>query len=225
MCGRATDTQCKLPGGEDFGMNEHLWIRPRFDIRPTDPIRILREIDGVRDHRAVRWGLVPFFAKAGPTGLPDWKAATFNARIEGIEKTSSFRYTLRRRRCLVLIDGFFEWTGEKGKKTKHFISLPGRAPMALAGLWDRWTSGDGSHEVTSCTMLTRAAGPFMRRLHTREIILLPEGDHAAWLDRENPDYGAILDRAGEAPLEEHIVRGDLKGDTQDSPTALEPLAA
>ena len=179
MCGRASDAIDPTGYGPyEFSQIRIPW-RQLYNIAPSQQIRIGRRVEGASDHRYVRWGLVPFFAKAELGALPVWKFPTFNARSEELEQKPSFRHTLAKQRCLVLINGFYEWTGEKGHKTPHYVFLPDYRPFALAGLWDRWTSKDGALELVSCTVLTRAAGDFVRALHSREPVILPEDRYDA----------------------------------------------
>ena len=134
MCGRASDAIDPTGYGPyEFSHIRIPW-RKLYNISPGQEIRIARRVDGAPDHRYVRWGLVPFFAKAEPDALP----------------------------------------AENGHKTPHYVFMPDHQPFALAGLWDRWTSNDGAHELVSCTVLTRASGEFMRALHSREPVVVPE---------------------------------------------------
>jgi putative SOS response-associated peptidase YedK len=225
MCGRASDTID--PTGEGPYEFSHIRIawRPRYNIAPTQPIRIARRVAGAVDHRYVRWGLVPFFAKADAGALtPAWKVPTFNARSEELEAKPSFRHTLASQRCLVLINGFYEWTGEKGRKTPHYIFLPNHEPFALAGLWDRWTSKDGALELVSCTVLTRAAGGFMRTLHTREPVILPAERYDAWLDEGNANWWRVLEGLEEPPLQEYAVTGYLNSRGAEGSACIAPAA-
>jgi putative SOS response-associated peptidase YedK len=220
MCGRASDAIDPTGYGPyEFSHIRIPW-RQLYNIAPRQQIRIARRVEGAPDHRYVRWGLVPFFAKAEPGVLPVWKFPTFNARSEELEQKPSFRHTLKQQRCLVLINGFYEWTGEKGKKTPHLIYMDGHEPFALAGLWDRWRSKDGELEVVSCTVLTRAAGEFMRKLHTREPVILPSDRYDAWLDESHADWRSVLANAKEAPLQEYAVSNYLNGRGAEGPECI-----
>lgn len=220
MCGRASDAIDPTGYGPyEFSHIRIPW-RKLYNISPGQEIRIARRVNGAPDHRYVRWGLVPFFAKAEPDQLPAWKFPTFNARSEELEQKPSFRHTLKRQRCLVLINGFYEWTGEKGHKTPHYVFLPDYRPFALAGLWDRWTSKDGALELVSCTVLTRAAGKFMRALHSREPVILPEDRYDAWLDEGNANWQRVLSGAVEPPLHEYAVSGYLNRRGAEGPECI-----
>ena len=180
MCGRATDTKNELPSGLQFTLPALRDFHPRYNVVPTQPIRILRIVAGQPEQRYARWGLVPAFAKAELGAFPVWKFPTFNARSEELESKPSFRHTLAGQRCLVLIDGFYEWTGTTGSKVAHYIYLPSHATFAIAGLWDHWRSKDGKREFTSCTMLTQGAGTFMRALHTTKQTRTGDRFSVAW---------------------------------------------
>jgi putative SOS response-associated peptidase YedK len=222
MCGRASDAIDPTGSGPYEFSHIRLPWRKLYNIAPSQEIRIARRVNGAPDHRYVRWGLVPYFAKAEPGALPVWRLPTFNARSEDLEEKPSFQHTLKKQRCLVLINGFYEWTGEKGHKTPHHVFLPDFKPFALAGLWDRWTSRDGSLELVSCTVLTRAAGEFMSKLHSREPIILPEASYDAWLDEKNAKWRSVLDGAGGQPLEEYVVSGFINKRGAEGPECIEP---
>lgn len=225
MCGRASDT--KDPTGEGPYEWSHIRLtwKPRYNIFPTQPIRIARHVEGAVDHRYVRWGLVPFFAKADDGALPAWKYPTFNARSEELEQKASYRHAVKAQRCLVLVDGFYEWTGAAGRKIPHYVHLPDREPFAIAGLWDRWASADGGLELVSCTVLTRASGEFMRRLHPREPVILPAAAYAGWLDESNADWRSVLSGAKSPPLQEYVVSGFLNRRGAEGPACIAPAVA
>lgn len=224
MCGRASDAIDPTGYGPYEFSHIRLPWRKLYNIAPSQEIRIGRRVAGEPDHRYARWGLVPYFAKAEPGELPKWKFPTFNARSEELDTKASFKHAVKSQRCLVLINGFYEWTGEKGHKTPHYIFMPEQRPFALAGLWDRWRSGDGELELLSCTVLTRAAGSFMRVLHDREPVILPEERYDAWLDEKNANWKKVLHGAGEPPLQEYAVSGFINRRGAEGPECIEPAA-
>jgi len=155
-------------------------IEPRADIRPTNRAWIFRPVDagdltaGVEPVQA-RWGLVPFFSKA-----IDRRFLCTNARAETVATTASYRDPFKRRRCLIPADGYYEWTGEKGKKTKWLFTRADGRPMMFPGLWDSATI-DGDR-LESFTMLTCAPGPDQANYHDRQPVILERADWATWLD-------------------------------------------
>lgn len=157
-------------------------LEPRSDIRPTNSAPVIRPMDPGNPTEGVglyplRWDLVPFFHK-GP--LKAKKYLCTNARSETVTTTAAFREAYKRRRCLVPANGFYEWTGEKGAKTKHLIEVAGEPWFCMAGLWDRAETADGL--VESFTILTTAAGEDMTAIHDRQPVILPRQDWARWID-------------------------------------------
>jgi len=150
-----------------------------YNIAPTQPIQAVVRNDG---NRLVMfyWGLVPFWAKD-----PSIAARLINARAETVAEKPSFRQAFKKRRCLVVADGFYEWKGEKGRKQPWFVTLPTAGPFGFAGLWETWRKSEGHQPHRSCTILTTDAGPELRQIHHRMPIILHPDGWEAWLDPEN----------------------------------------
>lgn len=165
-------------------------LAPRYNVAPGTDIPIIRaHEDQARALGLVRWGLVPFWAKDAAFG-----ARTINARSETAAQKPAFRAAFRHRRCLIPADGFYEWAGEGREKRPHFIHLPGRAPFAFAGLWERWSAADGA-VLDTCAILTTQANERLAALHHRMPVILPESAYADWLNpRESRPkaLGALL---------------------------------
>lgn len=161
-------------------------LEPLDNIRPTNAAPILRPRDPANPSGGVelvqaRWDLVPWFWRQ-PVKAKKFLAT--NCRSETAHTTAAFREAFRRRRCLVPTDGFYEWTGEKGKKTKWRFTAFGAKVFCIAGLWDRAETADGV--VESFTMLTSAPGPDMAPFHDRQVVVLRPDQYARWLDLEAP---------------------------------------
>lgn len=126
-----------------------------------------------------RWWLIPSWHKGG---LGDWKATTFNARIEDAATKPSFRAVWNKGRCLIPMTGYFEWTGGKGRKTPHFLTGAGNEEnLFAAGLASRWG------ELLTCTILTRAANADVAAVHPRMPVILDTSERDLWLSgRGNP---------------------------------------
>lgn len=152
---------------------------PRYNIAPTQDVAFLAEHDGNRVVKDGSWWLIPFWAKERP------KYPTFNARSETAHEKSSFRESLKSRRCLIPASAYYEWTrADDGGKDPHYIHLPDREPFCFAGLWAHNTALD----ITSCTILTAAAAPQIEHLHHRMPIILRESAFAPWLsEHTSPD--------------------------------------
>lgn len=149
------------------------------DVRPTDRAPIIRIDEGRRLALPARWGLIPAWSR-------DARIAqhTFNARAETLAEKPSFRAAFKRRRCLVPASAFFEWQsipGQKKKQKLRFVS-PAAHPLAIAGLWERWTRPETGEPVDTYTVVTTTANGLMAPIHERMPVILGEVDWAAWLD-------------------------------------------
>ncbi len=167
-------------------------LEPREITRPTQTLPILRALDPAAPASGLelleaRWWLTPFFHK-GPTAK-DWKPMCTNARAETVATTATFREPYRRRRCLVPADGYYEWTGEKGAKTRWLFTRADGAMGCFAGLWDRWMGPDGP--LDSFAVVTTAAGPDATKVHHRQPVWLDPEHWTRWLDLST-DAAALL---------------------------------
>jgi len=178
MCGRYDLSDNPAAIRAKFNVPAVPGFAPNTDWRPTDAAPIVRlAADGSRECMLARWGLVPGWAR-------DLKFGTrcINARAETVASLPAFRSAFRRRRCLVPVNAFFEWSGEKGHRLKWRISLRDEPLFALAGLWEWWPGRDGGGGVTSYTIVTCAANAAIAPLHDRMPVVLHEADYARWLD-------------------------------------------
>ena len=142
---------------------------PHFNISPTGQLVTVQAEAGGWEARMRRWGLIPSWAKDPAIG-----AKTFNARAETVAEKPSFRAAFKSRRCLIPVNGFYEWLAAGKTKTPFYISNPDPKEMLVfAGLWESWRGP--SEEVQTCTIITTEANAFMQELHTRiPVILAPE---------------------------------------------------
>lgn len=189
MCGRAqmTTTPDDLADWLGVDRGRVAPFAPRENIAPTDPMVVVRLArDGAPEATVMRWGLVPHWADDLREG-----SKHFNARSETVAQKPAFRDAFHRRRCVVVVDGFYEWKAEevpaasgkkpKVKKVPHRIQAPTREPLALAGLWERWTSREGER-VETCTVITAEARGVVCTLHDRMPVALPRAAVDRWLD-------------------------------------------
>lgn len=177
MCGRYTLSVPAETIAEHFGLEAVPDLAPRFNIAPTQAAPVVRWSPAAEAPALafLRWGLVPAWAKdaAGAGRL-------INARAETAADKPSFRAALRRRRCLVPADGFYEWRAEGGAKQPYHIARPDHAPFAFAGLWERWSRG--AEPLETFTILTTDANAALRPLHDRMPVILDPADYDLWLD-------------------------------------------
>ncbi|MBK1701872.1 SOS response-associated peptidase [Thiococcus pfennigii] len=188
MCGRFSLGVSPEDLWDFFGLDQAPDSVPRYNVAPSTSAIAIREIAGVRRADPLRWGLIPHWAKDARVGY-----STINARAETVAIKPAFRDAFRRRRCLIPADGFYEWQPRPGSKVKqpYFISRTDGAPLAMAGLWERWR-GPVGEVVESCAVIVTAANRLLRPIHDRMPVLLDPEHFAAWLDPANDDTQALL---------------------------------
>ncbi len=150
-------------------------LRPRYNAAPTQhlPVILNEEPSAIQ---LLQWGLVPFWAQDPSIG-----SRMINARSETLAEKPAFRAALKKRRCLVLADGFYEWQKTPDGKQPMRITLASGEPFAMAGLWETWDSPDGSL-LRTFTIVTGEPNDLVAPIHNRmPAILLPEHE-ALWLD-------------------------------------------
>ena len=155
-------------------------IPPSYNIAPSQPIPVVVN-DGKNQLDFFRWGLIPSWTKADKIG----KFSLINARSETAHEKASFKTSFRRRRCLILADGFYEWsksTSGKGK-TPYYITLRDQSPFAFAGLWDIWNSPEGDILKSAC-ILTTNPNELVQPIHDRMPVILPSESFDFWLKTE-----------------------------------------
>ena len=180
MCGRFVDPNHR---GTEHDFSE-LKINPiprRFNVKPTQDVLT---IDPAGGGDYARWWLMPSWFKGD--NLKEWKATTFNARIEDAASKPTFRGPWKYGRCLIPAAGYYEWTGEKGSKQPHFIQSAGNEDVLwFAGLSSRW------HDLLTSTIVTRAANSTVHDVHTRMPVILNSDERDAWLKgASDPEIGA-----------------------------------
>jgi putative SOS response-associated peptidase YedK len=160
-----------------FGMSGGYQLQPRWNIAPTQTLLAVRAgSSGAREPAGLRWGLLPPWAKDPAVG-----SRMLNARCETAHEKPAYRAAFRARRCLIPADGFYEWKKTGRVKQPHFIRRRDRAPLAFAGLWERWQPPQGD-PVESCTILTTAPNELMAPIHDRMPVILAPDSFARWLD-------------------------------------------
>lgn len=204
MCGRFAITLPPDAARTYFQYVEQPNFPLRANIAPTQPVPIVRaERDGqgqiVRHFRLMRWGFLPTFVK-DPKDYP----LVINARSETAAEKASFKHALRRRRCLFLADGFYEWQRHAGAPLRPFlIRRQDRLPLGMAGLWETWIGPDGEEVDTACVLTTSANG-VMSVVHERMPVLLEQQQFDLWLspdERDMPEAVQMMRPADEDLLD------------------------
>jgi putative SOS response-associated peptidase YedK len=173
----------------------------RYNIAPTQNVAIVRQTveNSPRELALVRWGLIPSWAKDTKIG-----STLINARSETIAEKPSFRSAFKKRRCLVLADGYYEWAkapaggakaGGKGaaKKQPYYITMQDERAFAFAGLWEFWPGPkDQPQPVETCTILTTDTNELTQDLHDRMPVILRPEDYELWLDPQLQEREPLL---------------------------------
>jgi putative SOS response-associated peptidase YedK len=199
-------------------------LTARYNIAPTQEIFAITHEDGRRLGK-FHWGLVPFWSKdlSGASRL-------INARAETVAQKPSFRAAFKKRRCLILSDGFYEWKGEKGNKSPYFLYLPDKKPFAFAGLWEAWKpkdAGDDQSIYYSCTIITRDASTSIKDIHHRMPVILQPPAYDRWLDpanQQSDDLQHILDSQHIRKINHFQVSKMVNRVQNNSPELIRPLS-
>ncbi|MFN0191583.1 MAG: SOS response-associated peptidase [Aestuariivirga sp.] len=179
MCGRYSFRKSAEEARLLFAYIDTPVFPPRQHVMPGGPIAIVRQEQGERRFALVRWGLIPAWVKEEKPGKP-----LINARGETVLEKPSFRNAMKRRRCLIPADGFYEWQGDvPGKKQPYFIHRPDDGLFAFAGLWEHWIGADGS-EIETAAIITTTPNAEIAKINDRMPVIIDPADFAAWLDND-----------------------------------------
>jgi putative SOS response-associated peptidase YedK len=183
MCGRFTLIQTAEAIQDTFDIGNAPDLQPRYNIAPTqEVVTVLHDTDNdLRVAKLLRWGLIPSWSKD-----PSIATKLINARSETVAEKPSFRSAFKKRRCLIVADGFYEWLRTEGKKQPFRFQLQDKQPFGFAGLWEQWQSPSGE-EIHTCTILTTAANELMAPIHDRMPVILKPEDYDLWLDPQAQD--------------------------------------
>jgi putative SOS response-associated peptidase YedK len=222
MCGRYVITSSPEAFRTLFRYPERPDFPPRYNVAPSQPIPIVRMVEGERHFALVRWGLLPSWVND-----PRRFTLLINARGESVSAKPAFRAAMKRRRCLVPADGFYEWRSVAGRKVPYFVRTRSGAPLAFAGLWETWTGPNGE-ELDTAAIVTTAANRAMSDIHGRMPVIVPPEAFDLWLDCANVDdvtASALIAPAPDDLLEAHEVSTLVNRTANDSPALLERPAA
>ena len=221
MCGRYMITSAREAIKRVFDVPTLFELAPRYNVAPTQNVPVVRLEEGECELVMLRWGLIPSWAKD-----PEIGNRMINARAETVAEKPSFRAAFRRRRCLVVADGFYEWQKRPhGPKQPYYITVGNGGPFGFAGLWERWSDPIEDYPVESCAIVTTAANDLLKPIHDRMPVIIGPSDFDAWLDTSgNPAIAQALlapypaERMSARPISRRINK--VKN---DDPACLEPL--
>ena len=198
MCGRFVQVEKPEFYAEHFGAEfvRTETLRGSYNVAPTTLVYAVADFDGERSLTSMRWGLIPSWAKEKKIG-----AKTFNARSETAADKPMFRSSFTKRRCIIPVDGFYEWQRREKGKLPHYIFSADSKPLPIAGLWSVWNDPDTDERLVTCTILTGPPNALMEEIHDRMPIIMPEDRWDAWLDPDLNDKDVIRALMGQYPAE------------------------
>ncbi|MEZ4237809.1 MAG: SOS response-associated peptidase [Myxococcota bacterium] len=190
MCGRFALTAPASTIAEIFQVDVLPDVLPRYNIAPTTLVQTVVQNDaGQRELTEMRWGLVPSWAKD-----PRIANSLINARAETVASKPAFRAAFKRRRLLIVADGFYEWERlDKKTKIPHLFQLKAGEPFGIAGLWERWTNPISGEVFHTCTIVTGQPNELMAPVHDRMPVILPPSTWDVWLDPKVDDKDQLLE--------------------------------
>lgn len=228
MCGRFTLTadpesirKAFALAGVDSATLEQ-W-QPRYNVAPSQAIAaIIENADGIRQLELLKWGLIPSWAKDPKIGYQ-----MINARGETVAEKSSYRVALKKRRCLIPADGFYEWKKENTKKkTPMYIQLQSGEPFAFAGLYESWRASESEPWVKTCTIITTEPNSLMESIHDRMPVILKPQDYETWLSPKEVATVELLSLLKPYPASEMKaaqVSTLVNSPSNDSPECIQPV--
>lgn len=195
-------------------------MRPRYNVAPTHMVPVIRVLNGKRWLSLVRWGLIPHWAK-------EVKKPQINARGETIFEKPMFRDAARRRRCLILADGFYEWKRDQNDKPlqAYFVERVDGKPFAMAGIWESWVSPDGEI-IDTVAIVTTGANVDVAPIHDRMPVILDRRDYLTWIDAERvsvDDAKALIKPAPTGTLAPRPVSNRVNAVRNDDAANLSPF--
>ena len=230
MCGRftlASDAEALNQTFFDFA--GPMDLSPRYNISPTQDVAVIAntstdtaESPETGQVEFFHWGLIPSWAKDPKIGN-----RMINARSETLSEKPSFRNAYKRRRCLILADGYYEWRKIPGDRLKQpvYIRLKSQKPFALAGLWEVWQADGMDEPLRSCTIITCPPNTLLEEIHHRMPVILPQDAYAEWLAPNQQSADTLQPLLVPYPGEEMVaypVSRFVNRPTNDSPECISP---
>ena len=222
MCGRFSQERPASELAEIFAAEPLAdELGPRWNVAPTDEAYVVVQREDRRAVVAYRWGLIPHWAENAKVG-----SRMFNARSESLGRSPAFADALRRKRCLVPVDGFYEWQRIGSRRQPFTIGRADARPLVLAGLWAGWRDPAKDLVVRTFTIVTTRPNEQMAGLHDRMPVVLPEAAWDLWLDPELGDTGelqGLFEPTDEVALRIDPVADLVNNVRNDGPELVRPI--
>ena len=210
-----------------------LTITPRLNLAPTQDALVAVQASGDVRLEEMRWGMIPPWARDKSIG-----AKLANARAETVDEKPSFRQPFRRRRCLLPVDGYYEWESRPSGKQPVYYSMRDGDLFCLAGLWETWTTPEQTDEPelpglgqaqaeTLCTftVITTTPNRLAKRVHDRMPVIVHPADYGNWLSPESKaaDLKRLLRPFDDEPMQEHYVTPLMNNPRFEAPKCIEQI--
>jgi putative SOS response-associated peptidase YedK len=226
MCGRYVSPEDRAIEAEFNLVNATWTFPPSFNVAPTQDVPVIRtDRDGHTEAKAMKWGLIPFFAR----GVPP-KYSTINATIEKLTEAATWRGPWSRgQRCILPASGFYEWQVLSDGKTKqpYYITCGDQPIFGFAGLWDSSTTAEGV-KIHSCTIITLPANQVMAEIHNvrqRMPAILSKEDREAWLKGDHESAFKLLKPYPDELLIARPVSTRVNAPKNNDPQLIDTVAA
>ena len=175
MCGRFASVIEWADAMKKFAITDHdKELRPNYNVAPTQRAAVILDAEPKRAS-AVQWGLIPSWSKVGTMQF-----SMINARAETLAEKPAYRNLVKRHRCIVLADGFYEWK-KTGKEKQPYLLTYKEGLFGMAGLWDEWHSPDGKETIRTFTIITTGPNNLMQPIHDRMPVMLTPAQSKSWL--------------------------------------------
>jgi putative SOS response-associated peptidase YedK len=218
MCGRYRLARKKEILAETFDVDNDVEWSPHYNVAPGQNVPVVRQDAARRSISLARWGLIPFWAKDAKAGYK-----MINARAETVADTPAFRDPFRSRRCLILADGFYEWSKEGKQKSPFCFSMADDSIFAFAGIWDRWRNAD-KEWIETCSIITTSANALLFGIHNRMPVIVRPESYDLWLDpgfTKVDDLHDLLKPFSADAMRHHRVSTHVNSVKNDDPACAE----
>ncbi len=209
MCGRFANWSDKNKILEHYELKNAPDYYTGYNVVPSYDIPIIRLNPG-KELANCHWGLIPHWVK-------DMKLQPANARADGVAKKPFFRDSFKNRRCLISMNGYYEWSELNGPKQPYFIHLHENKLFSIAGIWSRWDTPDKS--IESCALITTEPNRYLSRIHDRMPVIIKPADYDQWLDKG----GEEMLKPWEGDIEAYPVSTRVNSPKNQGPDLIQPL--
>jgi len=218
MCGRVTIATKKKILEEQFKAKFNYDFSPRYNVAPTQTLPVITN-EEPKAIQGLHWGLHPVWIKSVMKS-----GGIINVRMENLRDKRTFKGDLKNRRCLILVDGFYEWQAQKkGPKVPYLIRMKNKKPFAFAGLWED-NEFEGGEKVRTFAIITTGPNKVLEPIHHRMPVVLSKDEQHLWLNESNPEFLInILDPYPEKEMEAYEVSRAVNTPVIDEPKLLEPV--